>query len=80
MSCPYLTEVVMVFCQASPVKKLIPTDRVSTASACDGESFVTCPLYREAFRRAQRTVEELQAEERKEAAATSPEAKKGATP
>ena len=77
MTCPHLTEVLMVFCQASPVKKLIPTDRVSTASTCEGEAFGTCPLYQEALRRAQRTVEDLEAEEKKDAA-PSPEAKKGA--
>jgi hypothetical protein len=62
MSCPYLTEVTMVFCQASPQKKLIPTDRISTASACEGEAFNGCALYREALARALHTIEDLETE------------------
>jgi hypothetical protein len=62
MPCPYLTEVTMVFCQASPQKKLIPSDRISTASACEGEGFSTCALYREALARALHTIEELESE------------------
>jgi hypothetical protein len=63
MTCPYLTQVTMVFCQASPVKKLIPTDRVSTASSCEA-GYQGCPLYREALVRLHRTVEEVEAEEK----------------
>lgn len=51
MSCPYLTEVTMSFCRAFPVKKLVPSDRVVTASPCDGECFGECPVYREAMAR-----------------------------
>ncbi len=62
MPCPDLTEVTMVFCQASPQKKLIPSDRISTASACEGEGFSSCALYREALSRALHTIEELETE------------------
>ena len=58
MTCPYLTEVTMVFCQASPQKKLIPSDRISTASACEAEAYRACPLYREAVARALHAAEE----------------------
>jgi hypothetical protein len=51
MTCPYLKEVTMVFCRAYPVKKLVPVDRVTTASTCGAEGFCTCPLYREALAR-----------------------------
>jgi hypothetical protein len=47
MSCPYLTEVTMSFCAAFPVKKLVPTRHVVTESACDGERFASCPVFRE---------------------------------
>jgi hypothetical protein len=47
MSCPYLTEVTMSFCRAYPVKKLVPSDRVITESRCDGESYESCPVFRE---------------------------------
>ncbi len=77
MTCPYLTEIRMVFCQASPVKKLIPTDRVSTASACEGEAYHRCPLFEEALRRARQSVEAVESEER-ESKVSAPEAEKGA--
>ncbi len=51
MSCPYLTEVTMAFCRAYPVKKLVPSERVLTESACDGECYAKCPVYREATAR-----------------------------
>lgn len=62
MNCPYLTEVTMVFCQASPQKKLIPTDRISTASACEADGFQKCPLYRAAVARALHVIEEHEEE------------------
>lgn len=76
MSCPYLAEITMVYCRASPVRKLIPSDRVSTASHCDGESFGTCPLFVEALARAGESVREH--EEGKCPFTTSSEAPKGA--
>jgi hypothetical protein len=80
MPCPYLTEVTMVFCQASPVKKLIPSDRISTASACEGDEYGGCPLYREAVVRALHVIEEHEHE--KEAGSTeepAPGVEKGAS-
>ena len=62
MTCPYLTQVTMVFCQASPQKKLIPSDRVSTASACEGDGYGTCALYRESLTRALHVIEEHEQE------------------
>lgn len=60
MSCPYLTEVTMSFCRAFPVKKLVPSDRVVTASPCDGERFGECPVYREATARLEGTARDLE--------------------
>jgi hypothetical protein len=57
MSCPYLTQVTMVFCRASPVKKMVPSDRLTTASTCEGESFTGCPCYRDALELARSSVE-----------------------
>jgi len=73
MSCPYLTEVTMVFCEVSPVKKLIPSDRVSTASLCEADSYTACPLYREALARHGRILEEMDREEAEEKPAGTPE-------
>ncbi len=81
MSCPYLTEVTMVFCQASPVKKPIPSDRISTASACEGDDYRTCPLYRESLSRALHNIEELDRESAGTGSAEpKPAVKKGAQP
>ena len=57
MTCPYLKEVSMVFCRAYPVKKLVPIDRVTTASTCEG-CFDDCPLYKEALARAHHGAED----------------------
>ena len=34
-----------------PVKKLVPVDRVITDSACEGEAYGGCPVFREAAAR-----------------------------
>ena len=47
MSCPHLKEVVMLFCQAYPVKKMVPLDRLASANPCLGGEFQECPLFRE---------------------------------
>lgn len=51
MDCPYLEEVVMVFCRAYPVKKLVPRNRLAAIGPCQGGSFEACPLYRELLSR-----------------------------
>ncbi|HTP52303.1 MAG TPA: hypothetical protein VMK42_16555 [Anaeromyxobacteraceae bacterium] len=66
MACPYLVEVTMVYCQASPVRKAIPSDRISTASTCDGDAYRGCPLYKEALARALHVIEELEEESKPE--------------
>ena len=73
MTCPYLAQVTMVFCQASPVKKLIPSDRVSTASACEADAYQACPLYCDALGRALHVIEEHEEE-------SKPAAQKGEQP
>jgi hypothetical protein len=50
MSCPHLKEVVMLFCDAYPVKKMLPLDRIATADPCLGQ-FHGCPLFQEAMAR-----------------------------
>jgi hypothetical protein len=47
MSCPHLKEVVMLFCQAYPVKKMVPLDRLASANPCLGGDFEQCTLFRE---------------------------------
>ena len=53
MSCPHLKEVVMLFCRAYPVKKMVPLDRIASANPCLGEDFKNCPLFRELSARLQ---------------------------
>ena len=50
MACPYLKEVVMLFCDAYCVKKMLPLDRIATANPCLGE-FNSCPLFQELMAR-----------------------------
>ncbi len=51
MSCPHLKEVVMLFCRAYPVKKMVPLDRIASASPCLAQDFENCPLYKEVLAR-----------------------------
>ncbi len=46
MGCPHLKEVVMLFCDAYAVKKMLPLDRIATADPCLGD-FQQCPIFRE---------------------------------
>jgi hypothetical protein len=48
MPCPYLKEVVMLYCDAYPVKKMVPLDRIVSASPCLVQEFGACPLFKEA--------------------------------
>jgi hypothetical protein len=77
MPCPYLAEVTMVYCRASPVRKLIPSDRLTTASHCDSGEFGACPLFVEALARAGESIRELE-EESQSSAPPSESSQKGA--
>ena len=48
MPCPYLKEVVMLYCDAYRIKKMVPLDRLVSASPCLAQDFAGCPLFREA--------------------------------
>jgi hypothetical protein len=47
MPCPFLEEIVMVYCRAYPVRKLIPSHKVTTDSPCMGEGYQKCPFFQE---------------------------------
>jgi hypothetical protein len=51
MSCPFLREIVMAYCSAYPVKKLVPKDRMTEKCACTCEDFTACSLFRELMAR-----------------------------
>ena len=50
MACPHLKEVVMLFCDAYPARKMLPLDRIVTADPCLGQ-FLGCPIYQECLAR-----------------------------
>lgn len=58
MSCPYWKEITMVFCDASPVKKMVPADRVVQSGHCACGDFENCPVFREAMDRLRKAAEE----------------------
>ncbi len=61
MSCPYLKEVRMVFCRASPVKKLVPLDQLVSASACETAcAFEGCAAYQDARARVAQAADEAE--------------------
>ncbi len=51
MRCPFFEEVVVAFCRAYPVKKMVPSDRVQADSICTCERFDECSLFREVMAR-----------------------------
>jgi hypothetical protein len=49
-TCPLLKEVVMLYCDACPTKKMLPLDHLVSAQPCRATLYVECPLYQEAVR------------------------------
>ena len=37
----------MLFCQAYPIHKMVPLDRLASADPCLGKDFSQCPLFKE---------------------------------
>ncbi len=60
MSCPYLKEVRMVFCRASPVKKLVPADQLVAANCETDCAFEGCAAYQDARARVAQAVDEAE--------------------
>jgi hypothetical protein len=51
MNCPFLREIVMAYCSAYPVKKMVPKDRMTEKCACTCDDFSACSLFREVMAR-----------------------------
>jgi hypothetical protein len=49
MTCPYLKEVVMLYCDACPFKKMIPLNHLVSASPCLALDYQACRHFLEAF-------------------------------
>jgi hypothetical protein len=47
MPCPFLEEIVMVYCEAYPVRKLVPKHQITTESLCAGDGYKACPFFKE---------------------------------
>jgi hypothetical protein len=45
--CPFFEEVLVAFCRAFPVKKMIPSDRLNANCVCAHAGFEDCALFRE---------------------------------
>lgn len=58
ITCPYLKEVVMLYCDACHVKKMVPLDHLASANPCLGQDYRACPLYRDILARLGETVTE----------------------
>ncbi len=50
-TCPLLKEVVMLYCDACPTKKMLPLDHLVSAQPCRAGAYEECPLYRDAVAR-----------------------------
>jgi hypothetical protein len=48
MTCPYLKEVVMLYCDACPFKKMVPLDHLVSASPCLAQDYQSCRHFLEA--------------------------------
>ncbi len=55
MGCPYLKQIVMSRCEATWVKKAVPTSSL-VRGLCEGD-FESCVLFREALERLERAAE-----------------------
>jgi hypothetical protein len=49
--CPWLKQVVMLYCDACPTKKMVPRDQLVSQGPCLAGSFEECAMYREMFQR-----------------------------
>jgi hypothetical protein len=49
--CPFFEEVLVAFCRAYPVKKMVPSDRIQAHSACTCDSFQDCSMFKEVMAR-----------------------------
>ena len=48
MTCPYLKEVVMLYCDACPFMKMVPLDHLVSASPCLAQDYQACRHFLEA--------------------------------
>jgi hypothetical protein len=44
--CPFLGEMVVIYCQAYPVRKPIPKHPITANNPCMGGAFKACPFFK----------------------------------
>ena len=45
--CPFLGEMVVVYCQAYPVRKPVPKHQITANNPCAGQRYKQCPFFSE---------------------------------
>jgi len=56
MRCPFFDEIMVAFCRAYPVKKMVPSDRLQANCICIGKGYDDCcPLFREVIAKLEST-------------------------
>ncbi len=50
-TCPWLKEVVMLYCDACPTRKMVPRDQLVSQGPCLAGTFEECAIYREMVQR-----------------------------
>jgi len=50
-TCPWLKQVVMLYCDACPTRKMVPRDQLVSMGPCLTGSFEGCAIYREMVKR-----------------------------
>jgi hypothetical protein len=45
MPCPHLKEVVMLYCAAAPIRKMVPLDRLASVDPCFAPDYPRCPFF-----------------------------------
>ncbi len=60
-TCPWLKQVVMLYCDACPTKKMVPKDQLVSQGPCLAGSFEECAMYREMARRIRGGAEDVEA-------------------
>ena len=53
-ACPFLKEVVMIYCDACPSRKLLARNQVVSLGPCSSADYTACPLFREISGEAER--------------------------
>jgi len=45
--CPFLGEMVVMYCQAFPVRKPVPKHLITTNNPCAGKGYKGCPFFKD---------------------------------